>query len=243
MILTSSIPVIDAQTGAEVGRGTIPPNSVAITATRPRRFGSHEYGLPCVLLIKHLAEGERHDKGRLEMLLSRARRHGLTAGRVGTDLLALTAELVDIASPRHGEATLTDHLQGLLDRHLEVLLERDQSQMLPRHHLVDRHPDAAGPHLDRAHVDVTKDALVVLRRRRHVGLHQVHQGEAREVADFRVHARRRAAIDERSSVLEHEVRRHAPPAGVEEEVIGRRELSRRSRCLLAPARGRGSGRP
>ena len=67
--------MIDAQTGAEVGRGTIPPNSVAITATRPRRFGSHEYGLPCVLLIKHLAEGERHDKGRLEMLL---REHGAT---------------------------------------------------------------------------------------------------------------------------------------------------------------------
>ena len=27
------------------------------SATRPRRFGSHEFGLPCVLVIKHLARG------------------------------------------------------------------------------------------------------------------------------------------------------------------------------------------
>src|SRR5215217_2639689 len=56
LILTGTVPVIDAQTGAEVGRGTVPPNSVAITATRVRRFGSHEFGLPCVLVIKHLTE-------------------------------------------------------------------------------------------------------------------------------------------------------------------------------------------
>ena len=74
-ILTGSIPVIDAQTGAEVGRGHVPPNSVAVSATRSRRFGSHEYGMPCVLIIKHLAEGERHDKARLEHLL---REHGAT---------------------------------------------------------------------------------------------------------------------------------------------------------------------
>jgi 2,3,4,5-tetrahydropyridine-2-carboxylate N-succinyltransferase len=74
-ILTGTVPVIDAQTGAEVGRGTVPPNTVAITATRPRRFGSHEYGLPCVLVIKHLNEGERHDKSVLNDLL---RDHGAT---------------------------------------------------------------------------------------------------------------------------------------------------------------------
>jgi len=74
-ILTGTVPVIDAQTGAEVGRGSVPPNSVAITATRPRRFGSHEYGLPCVLVIKHLNEGERHDKNVLNDLL---REHGAT---------------------------------------------------------------------------------------------------------------------------------------------------------------------
>jgi 2,3,4,5-tetrahydropyridine-2,6-dicarboxylate N-succinyltransferase len=74
-ILTGTVPVIDAQTGAEVGRGSVPPNSVAITATRMRRFGSHEYGMPCVLVIKHLNEGERHDKNVLNDLL---REHGAT---------------------------------------------------------------------------------------------------------------------------------------------------------------------
>ena len=38
-----------------------------------------------------------------------------------------------------------------------------------------------------------------------------------------VHARRRAAVDERAAVLQHEVGRHAAPARVEEEVVGRRE--------------------
>jgi 2,3,4,5-tetrahydropyridine-2-carboxylate N-succinyltransferase len=74
-ILTGSIPVIDAQTGAEVGRGSVPAHSVAVSATRPRKFGSHEYGLPCILIIKHLHEGERHDKGQLESIL---RDHGAT---------------------------------------------------------------------------------------------------------------------------------------------------------------------
>jgi 2,3,4,5-tetrahydropyridine-2-carboxylate N-succinyltransferase len=72
-ILTGSVPVIDAPTGAEVGRGTVPPNSVAVTATRTRRFGSHEYGMPCVLVIKHMADGQRHDKNELNVLL---REHG-----------------------------------------------------------------------------------------------------------------------------------------------------------------------
>jgi 2,3,4,5-tetrahydropyridine-2-carboxylate N-succinyltransferase len=74
-ILTGSIPVIDAQTGAEIGRGTVPAHCVAVTATRQRKFGSHEYGLPCILVIKHLHEGERHDKAQLETIL---RDHGAT---------------------------------------------------------------------------------------------------------------------------------------------------------------------
>ena len=108
-------------------------------------------------------------------------------------------------------------------RHLEVLLERDERQVLARHHLVDRHPDAAGPHLDRARVDVLQHALVVLGRRRHVRLHQVHEREAGEVADRRRDARRRRAVDDRAAVRDHEVGRHAAPARVEEEVVGRRE--------------------
>lgn len=72
-ILTGSVPVIDAQTGAEVGRGHVPPNSVAISATRPRQFGSHTYGMPCVLVVKHLREGNRHEKNVLNEIL---RDHG-----------------------------------------------------------------------------------------------------------------------------------------------------------------------
>ena len=42
---------------------------------RPRKFPGGEFGLPCVLIIKHLHEGERHDKGQLESIL---RDHGAT---------------------------------------------------------------------------------------------------------------------------------------------------------------------
>jgi 2,3,4,5-tetrahydropyridine-2-carboxylate N-succinyltransferase len=48
---------------------------VCILATRPRQFGSREYGLPCVLIVKHVAAGERHEKGQLEQIL---RDHGAT---------------------------------------------------------------------------------------------------------------------------------------------------------------------
>lgn len=72
-ILTGSIPVIDAQTGEELGRGTVPPWSVAVTATRPRTFPGGEFGLPCVLVVKRLNEGERHDKAALNDVL---RDHG-----------------------------------------------------------------------------------------------------------------------------------------------------------------------
>jgi len=75
VILTGTVPVIDAQTGAEVGRGTVPAHSVAITATREKKFGSRTFGLPCVLIIKHLNDGERHDKGKLNDIL---RDHGAT---------------------------------------------------------------------------------------------------------------------------------------------------------------------
>jgi 2,3,4,5-tetrahydropyridine-2,6-dicarboxylate N-succinyltransferase len=74
-ILTGSIPVIDAATGEECGRGVVPPWSVAILATRPRSFGANEFGLPCVLVVKRLPEGERHDKAALNDLL---RDHGAT---------------------------------------------------------------------------------------------------------------------------------------------------------------------
>jgi 2,3,4,5-tetrahydropyridine-2-carboxylate N-succinyltransferase len=74
LILSSSIPVIDAETGETVARGHVPPWCVAVTATRPRDFAGGQFGLPCALIVKRLAEGERHDKAQLESVL---RRHGV----------------------------------------------------------------------------------------------------------------------------------------------------------------------
>jgi 2,3,4,5-tetrahydropyridine-2,6-dicarboxylate N-succinyltransferase len=69
VILNPGIPVIDAATGQELGRGVIPPWSVAVGASRRRTFPGGDFFLPCVLVIKRLAEGERHDKAQLESLL------------------------------------------------------------------------------------------------------------------------------------------------------------------------------
>jgi 2,3,4,5-tetrahydropyridine-2,6-dicarboxylate N-succinyltransferase len=74
-ILTGSIPVIDAETGDELSRGVVPSWCVAIAATRPRSYPGGEFGLPCVLVVKRLTEGERHDKSRLNEIL---RTHGST---------------------------------------------------------------------------------------------------------------------------------------------------------------------
>ncbi len=72
-VLTGSIPVIDSATGEELGRGSVPAWSVAVSATRSREFGGGTFGMPCVLVIKHLEPGERHDKAQLNDVL---REHG-----------------------------------------------------------------------------------------------------------------------------------------------------------------------
>ena len=74
LILSSSIPVIDAESGETLGRGAIPPWCVAVMATRSRSFAGGDFGLPCALVVKRLAEGERHDKAQLESVL---RHHGV----------------------------------------------------------------------------------------------------------------------------------------------------------------------
>jgi 2,3,4,5-tetrahydropyridine-2-carboxylate N-succinyltransferase len=73
-ILSDTIPVIDAETGEELGRGEVPPWCVAVSATRSRKFPGGEFGLACVLVMKRLTEGERHDKANLNEIL---RDHGL----------------------------------------------------------------------------------------------------------------------------------------------------------------------
>ena len=75
VILAGSIPVIDAETGEELSRGVVPPWCVAVQASRRREFPGGEFGLPCVLVIKRLQEGERHDKAQLNDIL---RQHGVT---------------------------------------------------------------------------------------------------------------------------------------------------------------------
>ena len=73
-ILNPSIPVIDAATGEEISRGYVPDYCVAVSASRRREFAGGEFYLPCVLVIRRLHEGERHDKVALNALL---REHGV----------------------------------------------------------------------------------------------------------------------------------------------------------------------
>ncbi len=72
-ILTKTIPVIDADTGAEISRGVVPGWCVAVAATRSRTYPGGEFGLACVLVVKRLEPGERHDKAQLNDIL---RLHG-----------------------------------------------------------------------------------------------------------------------------------------------------------------------
>jgi 2,3,4,5-tetrahydropyridine-2-carboxylate N-succinyltransferase len=74
-VLTGTVPVIEAWTGKELARGRVPAWTVAVAATRPREYPGGTFGMPCVLVIKQLTEGERHDKGKLNELL---REHGVT---------------------------------------------------------------------------------------------------------------------------------------------------------------------
>jgi 2,3,4,5-tetrahydropyridine-2-carboxylate N-succinyltransferase len=69
LVLSDTVPVIEAETGDEISRGVIPPWCVAVTATRRREFPGGEFGLPCALVIRRLTEGERHDKSKLNDLL------------------------------------------------------------------------------------------------------------------------------------------------------------------------------
>jgi 2,3,4,5-tetrahydropyridine-2-carboxylate N-succinyltransferase len=75
-ILTPTTHVIDVQTGEELPRGETPAWSVCISGTRSRTFAGGEFGMQCVLVLKRLAEGDRHDKAALNDVL---RDHGVNA--------------------------------------------------------------------------------------------------------------------------------------------------------------------
>jgi 2,3,4,5-tetrahydropyridine-2-carboxylate N-succinyltransferase len=74
VILNRGIPVIDAQTGEELGRGVVPPWCIVVQASRRKEFPGGEFGLPCALVLRHLEPGERHDKAKLNDIL---REHGI----------------------------------------------------------------------------------------------------------------------------------------------------------------------
>jgi 2,3,4,5-tetrahydropyridine-2-carboxylate N-succinyltransferase len=76
VILNPAIPVVDAQTGEEVGRGVVPPWCIVVQAIRKRHFPGGEFGLPCALILRRLEPGERADKAKLNEIL---REHGLTS--------------------------------------------------------------------------------------------------------------------------------------------------------------------
>jgi 2,3,4,5-tetrahydropyridine-2-carboxylate N-succinyltransferase len=59
VILNRGIPVIDAQSGVEVGRGDVPAWSIAVQAQRRREFPGGEFFLPCVLVLRRYEPGER----------------------------------------------------------------------------------------------------------------------------------------------------------------------------------------
>ena len=73
-VLNPGIPVIDAGTGRELSRGHVPDWSVGIMASRAREFEGGTFGLPCILVIRHLTPGQRHDSAKLNEML---RDHGV----------------------------------------------------------------------------------------------------------------------------------------------------------------------
>ncbi len=75
-ILTPTTHVIDVQTGEELPRGEAPAWSVCVSGMRMRKFAGGEFGMSCVLVLKRLAEGDRHDKAALNDVL---RDHGVNA--------------------------------------------------------------------------------------------------------------------------------------------------------------------
>ena len=76
VILTDTTPVIEADTGNEIGRGVIPERAVVVQGTRMKEFAGGTFGLPCALVLRYLAEGQVHDKLQLNAIL---REHGVVS--------------------------------------------------------------------------------------------------------------------------------------------------------------------
>jgi 2,3,4,5-tetrahydropyridine-2,6-dicarboxylate N-succinyltransferase len=74
-ILTDTTHVIDVETGEELPPGEAPAWSVCVGGTRTRKFPGGDFGMPCVLVLRRLAEGAAHDKAALNDIL---RDHGVS---------------------------------------------------------------------------------------------------------------------------------------------------------------------
>ena len=59
VILNPGIPVIEAATGTQVGRGVVPPYAICVQAGRKREFPGGEFMMPCVLVLRYYEPGER----------------------------------------------------------------------------------------------------------------------------------------------------------------------------------------
>jgi 2,3,4,5-tetrahydropyridine-2-carboxylate N-succinyltransferase len=59
VILNPGIPVIEGNTGQQVGRGVVPPYSICVQAGRKRELPGGEFMLPCVLVLRYYEPGER----------------------------------------------------------------------------------------------------------------------------------------------------------------------------------------
>ncbi|MCW2903649.1 MAG: 2,3,4,5-tetrahydropyridine-2,6-dicarboxylateN-su ccinyltransferase [Streptosporangiaceae bacterium] len=75
-ILTKTTRVFDVETGDELTRGEAPAWSVCVGGTRAKQFPGGEFGMPCLLVLKRLQEGQQHDKLTLNEIL---REHGVNA--------------------------------------------------------------------------------------------------------------------------------------------------------------------
>ncbi len=76
VILTASTRVFDAETGEELPRGEAPERAVCVGSTKVRSFPGGDFGMPCLLVLKRLAEGEQYDKLALNEVL---RDHGVAS--------------------------------------------------------------------------------------------------------------------------------------------------------------------
>jgi 2,3,4,5-tetrahydropyridine-2-carboxylate N-succinyltransferase len=76
VILAPTTPVIEAETGNEVGRGDVPRRAVVVQGTRMKDYPGGQFGLPCALILRYLDEGQRHDRLQLNAIL---REHGIVS--------------------------------------------------------------------------------------------------------------------------------------------------------------------